>query len=169
MLAGVRPHCAQTAFGDTAGSRIISACGLSSGFEAKTCLACDPAPCVAASPTGAYSQRRDECGSAFLASMVSCLFARSVYTDEVLAKCLNAAGYGALAENMKAVSRYAQKLRWKTRIGTGFDPEGVSIPKRFTEVVTESGSVDPSYLEELKKEYARRIREIARDDGIKGP
>ncbi len=44
---------------DAAGIRIMSAGGLSSGFEARTCLACDPAPCVAACPTGAYSQRKD--------------------------------------------------------------------------------------------------------------
>jgi len=43
---------------DTAGIRIRSSGGLSTGFEARTCLACDPAPCAAACPTGAYSQRK---------------------------------------------------------------------------------------------------------------
>jgi MinD superfamily P-loop ATPase len=43
---------------DKVGIRIISSGGLSTGFEAKTCLACDPAPCVEACPTGAYSQRK---------------------------------------------------------------------------------------------------------------
>ena len=43
---------------DTAGIRIASSGGLSTGFEARTCLACDPAPCVLACPTGAYSQRK---------------------------------------------------------------------------------------------------------------
>jgi Fe-S-cluster-containing hydrogenase component 2 len=43
---------------DTAGIRIASSGGLSTGFEAKVCLACDPAPCAAACPTGAYSQRK---------------------------------------------------------------------------------------------------------------
>ena len=41
-----------------AGIRIHSAGGLSTGFAAVHCLACDPAPCVAACPTGAFSQRR---------------------------------------------------------------------------------------------------------------
>jgi len=44
---------------DTAGIRIRSAGGLSTGFEARTCLACDPAPCVRVCPTGAYSQRKN--------------------------------------------------------------------------------------------------------------
>lgn len=41
----------------TAGIRIISSGGLSTGFEAKICLGCDPAPCVKACPTGSYTQR----------------------------------------------------------------------------------------------------------------
>ena len=43
---------------DTAGIRISSSGGLSTGFVASLCLACDPAPCVEACPTGAYSQRK---------------------------------------------------------------------------------------------------------------
>ncbi len=46
-------------------------------------------------------------------------------------------------------------------MGTGFVPEGVYIPKRFTEVVTESGAVDGEYLDKLKGEYAGRIRQLA--------
>lgn len=43
---------------DKAGIRIRSSGGLSTGFEANICLACDPAPCVIACPTGAFSQRK---------------------------------------------------------------------------------------------------------------
>lgn len=103
----------------------------------------------------------DERGRAFLTSTVACLFARSVYSDEVLAGCLDAVGYRNLAMNIQTVSSYIQKLRWKTRISTGYDPEAVQVPKRFTEVVTESGPVDRRYLEELKKVYADRIRRMA--------
>lgn len=42
----------------TAGIRIASAGGLSTGFEARTCLACDPPPCAAVCPTGAFRPRR---------------------------------------------------------------------------------------------------------------
>jgi Fe-S-cluster-containing dehydrogenase component len=40
------------------GIRIFSSGGLSTGFEAKTCLACNPAPCAQACPTGAFTQRK---------------------------------------------------------------------------------------------------------------
>jgi Fe-S-cluster-containing hydrogenase component 2 len=43
---------------ETAGIRIRSSGGLSTGFEARICLGCDPAPCALACPTGAYTQRR---------------------------------------------------------------------------------------------------------------
>src|SRR5512135_1123247 len=48
---------------------------------------------------------QDEKARGFLTSMVSCLFAREVYKESVLADCLNAVGYRNLAENVDSVSR----------------------------------------------------------------
>jgi len=42
---------------NAAGIRIHSSGGLSTGFVANICLACDPAPCAAACPTGAFTDR----------------------------------------------------------------------------------------------------------------
>ena len=42
---------------ETAGIRIRSTGGLSSGFVAQRCLACEAAPCAVACPTGALSGR----------------------------------------------------------------------------------------------------------------
>ena len=102
----------------------------------------------------------DEASRAFLTSMVACLFARGVYTEELLAECLKVVGYGVLADTIDAVSRNIQKLRWQTRLTTGFDPAAVSIPKRFTEVTTWKGKVDGAFLASLKDRYARRILEF---------
>lgn len=41
-----------------AGIRIHSAGGLSTGFEARICVACDPAPCAEVCPTRALTQRK---------------------------------------------------------------------------------------------------------------
>jgi aldehyde:ferredoxin oxidoreductase len=106
---------------------------------------------------------KDEQGRVFLTSMLACLFARGVYNDELLGKCLNSVGYTDLAGKMSDVSRHIQKLRWKTRFATGFDPKSVSIPKRFTEIVTWKGKIDTEYLHRLKDEYSRRIIELAAD------
>jgi len=42
---------------NTAGIRIQSSGGLSTQFLATVCMACEPAPCAAVCPTGAFSQR----------------------------------------------------------------------------------------------------------------
>ena len=46
----------------TAGIRIGSSGGISTGFEARLCLACDPPPCAAACPTGSLSPRKSDGG-----------------------------------------------------------------------------------------------------------
>ena len=106
----------------------------------------------------------DEQGRVFLTSMVVCLFAREVYKEERLANCLQSVGYNALADNMETVSCHIQKLRWQMRLATGFDPQGVHIPKRFTEVTTWKGSVDEDFLNALKNEYTKRIIELGKDE-----
>lgn len=44
---------------NTAGIRISSSGGLSTGFVATVCLACDPAPCAAVCPTEAMKARKN--------------------------------------------------------------------------------------------------------------
>ena len=99
----------------------------------------------------------DEPGRALLTSMVACLFARSVYGEEVLARCLEAVGHGAVAADLPAAAENIRRLRWQARAATGFRPENFSIPKRFYQVRTWKGPVDPGYLEAIKEEYGRRI------------
>jgi aldehyde:ferredoxin oxidoreductase len=107
---------------------------------------------------------KDEQGRVLLTSMVACLFAREVYKDELLADCLNSLGYTTLADNMQEVARHIQKLRWRLRLTTGFDPEAVKIPKRFTEVTNWKGPVDEPFIGELKKEYAKRILQLGKEE-----
>ena len=107
---------------------------------------------------------KDEQGRVLLTSMVACLFAREVYKDELLADCLNSLGYTTLAANMEQVAQHIQKLRWRLRLATGFDPAAVKIPKRFTEVINWKGPIDQPFLEALKKEYAKRIIELGKEE-----
>ncbi|KPK94624.1 MAG: aldehyde:ferredoxin oxidoreductase [Deltaproteobacteria bacterium SM23_61] len=105
---------------------------------------------------------QDEKARVFLTSMVSCLFAREVYKEAVLADCLNAVGYQNLAENLDSVARRVQKMRWQIRMTTGFDPTSAKIPERFKQVVTWKGPLDTNYLDSLQKTYAQKIREMAK-------
>ena len=98
---------------------------------------------------------RQRCG---LTSMVACLFARSVYTEETLVKALEAMEYSEVASNLQAASAQVQKLRWQVKFATGYDPDQVAIPKRFLEVVTWKGAIDQKYMEDLRTAYSAAIR-----------
>jgi aldehyde:ferredoxin oxidoreductase len=104
---------------------------------------------------------RDEQARVLLTSMVACLFARGVYTEGLLADCLRSIGCGALADSLASVSRDIQRLRWRVRLATGYRPEDVQIPKRFLEITTAKGTMDPQYLAQLQAAYAHAIREMS--------
>jgi len=104
----------------------------------------------------------DEPGRAFLTSMVGCLFARSVYTEEELAECLAIVGFTELAGSIPATAENIRRLRWQVRADTGFAPENFSIPKRFSQVKTWKGPIDAGYLDKLKEEYGRRIMALVK-------
>ncbi len=105
---------------------------------------------------------QDEKARVLLTSMVSCLFAREVYKEAVLAECLNSVGYRYLAGNLDSVARGIQNMRWQIRMKTGFDPRAVTIAKRFREVVTWKGPIDAAYLDFLQKSYGEKIAEMAK-------
>ncbi len=103
----------------------------------------------------------DEPGRTFLTSMVACLFARSVYTDTRLAECLSAVGYETLAGSIPEVAEHIRRLRWQVRVATGFNPDALTIPKRFYQVTTWKGPINKDYLDALKLEYGKRIMALA--------
>ncbi len=103
----------------------------------------------------------DEAGRAFMTSMVSCLFARGVYKDDLLGSCLTSVGYPELAANIGRTGVHIQKLRWQTRIATGFTPEAITIPRRFYKIETWKGPIDPIYLNSLKNAYGKAIIALA--------
>lgn len=103
----------------------------------------------------------DERQRCVLTSMVSCLFARSAYTPGMLGKALDVMGYPEMAAALPDAGATVQRLRWKTKFATGFDPDHVTIPKRYREVVTWKGPIDSGYLDSLKDAYAAEIRKMA--------
>jgi aldehyde:ferredoxin oxidoreductase len=100
---------------------------------------------------------QDERSRVLLTSMVACLFARSIYREELLAECLNTLGYADLAGQIDHVAGRIQQLRWRLRLACGYDPTRVVIPDRFYRVTTWKGPIDGVYLDRLKVEYAKRI------------
>lgn len=102
----------------------------------------------------------DERERVLLTSLVSCLFARGVYKKDLLAECLAAVGLPDLAANMEQAADAMQRLRWRLRLATGYEPEKTFVPKRFMEVKTWAGNMDPAYLEAVRAGYIKAIREM---------
>ncbi|HDQ40282.1 MAG TPA: aldehyde ferredoxin oxidoreductase [Desulfonatronum sp.] len=102
----------------------------------------------------------DERERVLLTSLVACLFARGVYKKELLAECLACVGLPDLAANMDQASEDMQRLRWRTRLATGFEPEKSRVPKRFLEVETWAGNMEPAYLDAVRQGYIKVIREL---------
>ena len=96
-----------------------------------------------------------------MTSMVACLFARNVYTDALMAECLQSLGYDTLAATISECGANIQKMRWQTRFAGGFHPASITIPKRFFKVTTWKGPIDPQYLQALQTEYGRAICTLA--------
>jgi aldehyde:ferredoxin oxidoreductase len=96
-----------------------------------------------------------------LTCMVSCLFARKVYSEDRLEEALASIGYPNLAQGLRSRSADVRALRWRLKSLTGFDPSKVTIPKRFKEVRTWKGPIDEAFLKELSVEYGNAIREFA--------
>jgi len=105
----------------------------------------------------------DECSRVMLTSMVSCLFARKVYSVDRVREALGVLGYNALADNLMQGAGAMQALRWKLKLQTGFTPENVPIPKRFHEVNNWKGQADAGYIDALRMTYAREIRRMGSD------
>ena len=103
---------------------------------------------------------KDEASRCVLTSMVGCLFARGVYTPERLAQALNSLGYADVAGNLGQAGEGVQRLRWRLRLRSGYDPEHARIPKRYSEIATWKGPIDADYMEELRRAYAARILEL---------
>ncbi len=96
-----------------------------------------------------------------MCSMVGCLFARKVYPKNNLLKALNSVGYEFNENELDAVVKKIKSHRWALKFRTGFKPEEVKIPSRYLEVQTWKGKADPDYMNRLKKEYAKVLREMA--------
>ncbi len=102
-----------------------------------------------------------------LTCMVSCLFARNLYSEERLQECLASVGYTRLAESVVAGSAEVQAKRWQLKYLTGYKPENIAIPKRFAEVTTWKGPIDTVFMKAVATEYQDAARKLA--DASSGP
>lgn len=89
-------------------------------------------------------------------SLVGCLFARGVYTEDNIIEALGAVGITKTKEDLSDLGRkiFDEKYKFKTR--EGFDLSSAKIPKRFYETISTLGKVSPETVEEMLRIYTKR-------------
>ncbi|ABK14688.1 MAG: aldehyde ferredoxin oxidoreductase family protein [Methanothrix sp.] len=89
-------------------------------------------------------------------SLVGCLFARGVYTEENIIDALGSVGITKSKEELTELGRriFMEKYRFKTR--EGFDLSKARIPRRFFETVSTLGRIDPETVEKMIALYKER-------------
>ncbi|MFH1114345.1 MAG: aldehyde ferredoxin oxidoreductase N-terminal domain-containing protein [Pseudomonadota bacterium] len=96
-----------------------------------------------------------------LTCMVSCLFARNVYSEERLQECLVSVGLSRLADSLVGKSTDVQAERWQLKCRTGYNPGNISIPKRFSEVITWKGQVDREFMNAVAADYQNAVGKLS--------
>ncbi len=89
-------------------------------------------------------------------SLVGCLFARGVYTEENIIDALGSVGITKSREDLTELGRkiFMEKYRFKMR--EGFELSKIRIPKRFFETVSTLGRVDPETVEKMLALYREK-------------
>jgi aldehyde:ferredoxin oxidoreductase len=100
-----------------------------------------------------------------LCSMVACLFARKVYSEERLTRAMSALGLEEMADNLEEKKAAIQAKRWELRFRSGFNPAEITIPKRFLDIITCKGPLDKAYLDTLVNAYGQSLEDFRPKDG----
>jgi aldehyde:ferredoxin oxidoreductase len=89
-------------------------------------------------------------------SLVGCLFARGVYTEENIIDALGAVGIEKTRDDLDDLGKriFIEKYRFKTR--EGFNLSNVRVPRRFYDTVSTLGKVDPQTVEEMLHLYRKK-------------
>ncbi|MFX0119160.1 MAG: aldehyde ferredoxin oxidoreductase N-terminal domain-containing protein [Promethearchaeota archaeon] len=96
-----------------------------------------------------------------LNSLIICLFARSIYTPQIVTECLQNLGTNKSEEELIQLGLEIQKLRIKTKLRFGFEYETLieKIPKRIYEMPTAHGKIPKTQLSNLFKAYTILLKE----------
>ncbi len=89
-------------------------------------------------------------------SLVGCLFARGVYTEENIIDSLEAVGIVKTREELQDLGKRIFDEKYKFKVQEGFDLSRVRVPKRFYETVSAQGMVTPETVDEMLRLYRKK-------------
>jgi aldehyde:ferredoxin oxidoreductase len=91
----------------------------------------------------------EECWRQVLTSLVVCLFARNIYTPDIVSRTLKHTGFNLTEQDLKAIGEriYLEKCKFSVR--EGFKPENIYIPKRIFNTPAAGKLINEDYLRQV--------------------
>jgi aldehyde:ferredoxin oxidoreductase len=99
-----------------------------------------------------------------LTSLVLCLFARKVYRPEIVSKALKPLGVEMSIDDLYKLGKKIYREKYRLKLREGYKPEDVTFPKRIFETPTPHGHLSESYMEKVKEEYVKLIRQVVTEE-----
>ncbi len=100
---------------------------------------------------------KEEMWRQVLTSLCICLFARGIYTPEVVREALAVAGYGFSDEEIRSIGREIYRDKYAFKLAHGFDLDALRPPDRIYEMPTANGPFDRVFIEEGIRYAKERI------------
>ncbi|HUM81405.1 MAG TPA: aldehyde ferredoxin oxidoreductase family protein [Methanothrix sp.] len=89
-------------------------------------------------------------------SLVGCLFARGVYSEENIIDSLGAVGIEKSRDDLQDLGRRIFEEKYKFKVQEGFDLSAARVPRRFYETVSAAGMVTEESIVEMVKIYREK-------------
>ena len=86
-------------------------------------------------------------------SLVGCLFARGVYTEENIIEALGAVGIERSKDDLQILGKKIFEEKYRFKAGEGFDLSAARVPNRFYETISTLGKVSPETVKEMLSLY----------------
>ncbi len=92
-----------------------------------------------------------------LTSLVVCLFARGIYTPEIVLKSLATAGFAWTADDLARFAADTLHRKQAFKLREGFDPAALRIPRRILETAPPMGAIDEGFMRRAIEVYAQNV------------
>jgi aldehyde:ferredoxin oxidoreductase len=92
-----------------------------------------------------------------LTSLTICLFARNLYTHDVVQKALATIGFDRSAEELGKLGRETLRAKHDFKVREGFDLTQLRLPRRIFETPAPVGSFDESFMQQALAHFAQQV------------
>jgi len=86
-------------------------------------------------------------------SLIACLFARGVYSEDNIVEALASVGINKTKEELTSIGREIFLAKYQFKKQAGFDLGDIKVPARFFETVSQMGNIKEETITNMIKLY----------------